>query len=217
MKTLEGSFFNVAMEKNPNISVKVFPGHFTTSSVHSNYFIDVSELKFNTHKARDVAQELARPYLTSSLINTIVCMEATEVVGAYLAQELIQAGARVMNSGSDINIVTPLRDYNGNFIFQYNVKDWILNKGIILLVTTISSGSTAKRAIECIDYYGGKLQGVSALFITSNDVLDYKVNSLFTSADIPGHTLFLIGECGMCKSGQKLDAIINSEGYTKIR
>jgi orotate phosphoribosyltransferase len=213
---MEKDCFTVSMEKNPIISVKVYPGHFTTSNKHSNYFLDVSSLKFNTHIARDAAQELARPYLTNKIVNTIVCMEATEVIGAYLAQELSQYGTAVINEGGDINIVTPARDYNGNFIFQDNMKEWIMNKGIILLVTSISSGSTVKRAIECIDYYGGKLEGISALFMTSPDLLKYEVNTLFTSADIPGYKLFTPGDCEMCKAGQKLDAIINSEGYTII-
>jgi len=217
MSTMDNKCFKVSMDRNPTLYVNVFPGHFTTGNIHSNYFIDVSELKFNTYVAKNVAQELARPYLTSVVVDTIVCVEASEVIGVYLAEELIQYGAGVINPGGNIYIVTPHKDVNGNFIFPDNMKNWINQKSVILLATTISSGTTAKRAMECIDYYGGKLAGISSLFLTSQDVMDTKVNALFTSADIPGYKVFSANECEMCKSGQPLDAIINSEGYTKLR
>jgi orotate phosphoribosyltransferase len=207
--------FSVSLEKNPEIAIKVIPGHFTTSNLHVNYFLDVWELKSKASLARDVARELAAPYLVSTPIDTIVCMERTVVLGAYLAEELLREGTAVMNAGGNIHIVTPLSNVNGNLIFQDNAIQWIRKKNILLLVASISSGKTIKSAMECIAYYEGRLAGISALFFSS-EKLDYNVNALFTSKDIPGYQVFSTVDCAMCKAGQKLNAIISSEGYTKI-
>jgi len=212
---VETNAFNVSLEKNPSISIKVIPGHFTTSSAHINYFLDVWELKSNVSLARDVARELAVPYLTNTPIDTILCMERTVVLGAYIAEELLREGTAVMNSGSNIHVVSPLSNINGNLVFQDNAIEWIANKNVLLLVASISTGSTMERAKECITYYGGRLSGISSLFCYSAKSED-NVNSLFTSEDIPGYKLFSTVDCEMCKAGQKLDAIINSEGYTII-
>jgi orotate phosphoribosyltransferase len=166
--------------------------------------------------ARDVAQELAIPYLTSTIVDTIVCMEKTEVIGAFLAQELLQHGATVMNEGSEIHIVTPSNNTNGNMIFQDNVVKWITNKYILLLVAPVSSARALHIAMDCISYYGGKLAGTSALFVASPSTQKEPINALFTSEDIPAYKLFATADCELCRAGVKLDAIVSSEGYTKI-
>ena len=214
---MDAKAFTVSLERNPKITIKVIPGHFTTSNVHSNNYLDVSELMCTVSMAQDVARELSTPYLSNTLVDTIVCMERTEVIGAFLAQELLQHGVSVINSGADIYVVKPINNTNGNFIFQDNMTKWIADKNIILLVASISSGRTVSTAIDCIGYYGGRLAGISALFMTaSHDELKQDVHALFTSDDIPGYKMFSTAECGLCKAGIKLDAIINSDGYTKI-
>jgi orotate phosphoribosyltransferase len=213
---MEEKAFSVSLAKNPIIAIKVIPGHFTTSNAHINNYLDVSSLKSNAMVARDVAQELAIPYLSSTIVDTIVCMEKTEVIGAFLAQELLQHGATVINSGSEIHVVTTVNNVNGNMIFQDNVIEWIANKNIILLCASVSSARALHIGLDCITYYGGRLAGISALFVASPEKQKAQINSLFTSDDIPGYKLFSTAECEMCKAGQKLDAIVSSEGYTKI-
>jgi orotate phosphoribosyltransferase len=213
---MEDKAFTVSLAKNPIIAIRIIPGHFTTSNAHINNYLDVSGLKSSSLVARDVAQELAIPYLTSSIVDTIVCMEKTEVIGAFLAQELLQHGTGVMNSGNEIHIVTPINNVNGNMIFQDNLVEYITNKHVILLVASVSSARALHIGIDCINYYGGKLEGISALFVASPDNQKEKINALFTSNDIPGYKLFSTAECEMCKAGVKLDAIVSSEGYTRI-
>jgi orotate phosphoribosyltransferase len=101
-------------------------------------------------------------------------------------------------------------------IFQDNIVKWIANKNILLLIATVSSGRALTIGIECIEYYGGRLSGVSALYTASPSTLKYKINTLFTSEDIPGYRLFSPSECDLCKAGMKLDAIVSSDGYTKL-
>jgi orotate phosphoribosyltransferase len=213
---MEEKAFNVSLAKNPIIAIKVIPGHFTTPNAHINNYLDVSSLKSNVMVARDVAQELAIPYLSSTIVDTIVCMEKTEVIGAFLAHELLQQGATAINAGGEIHVVTPVINVNGNMVFQDNVVDWIKDKSVILLVASVSSARALHIGIDCIAYYGGRLAGISALFVASPDKQKVQINSLFTSDDIPGYKLFTPAECEMCKAGQKLDAIVSSEGYTKI-
>jgi len=214
---MEEKAFNISLDKNPLISIKVIPGHFTTSNTHLNYYLDMSGLKSSTSVSRNVARELAIPYLSKTQVDTIVCLERTEVIGAYLAEELLKEGVSVMNSGSDIRIAYPVNSTSGKLIFQDNMLEWITDRNVILLESSISSGRTVNAAVECLMYYGGKLSGISALFVASNARTIFGINPLFTSDDIPGYKIFNPGDCEMCKAGKKLDALIGSEGYTKIK
>ncbi len=213
---MEDNAFTISLPKNPLISMKVRPGHFTTNHFHISHYLDVNELKTNAIAAKDVARELSIPYLANVSVDTIVCMEGTDIIGAYMAEELLQEGISVVNSGKDIRILKPLSSVDGKLIFQSSMQQYIQNKDIILLVATISSGTTIRRAQECITYYGGVLAGISALFNAYTDKSDQEIYSMFTSNDIPEYYVYRPGDCMMCKNGQKLEAIINSEGYTNI-
>ena len=208
--------YKVALEKNPVISVMVTPGHFSTGSYHSNYYLDVSRLKSNAMVARDVARELALPYYTSALVDTIVCMENTKVIGAFLADELLQEGTAVMNSGGEIRVITPMHSIEKKLIFYDNELEWITNRNIIVLTAAVSSGQTLRNTLECLLYYNGIVSGISTLFLYTGAKLDVEINTLFTSDDIPGYKVLPAGKCGMCLTGEKLDALISSEGYKKI-
>lgn len=214
---MENKSFTISLAKNPIIKMNVIPGHFTTSQFHISHFLDLYDLKTNATLARDVAIEMAMPYLTSTLVDTIVCMEGTEVIGAYMAEELLQEGTSVINSGKEIHVVTPMSNINRKLIFQNNMQDLILNKNIILLVSSISSGTTVNSALECLSYYGGIVVGISALFNAYQDAADQEIHSMFTSEDIPGYRIFSPGKCDMCEDGLKLDAFIIHDGYTKIQ
>ena len=205
-----------SLAKNPLIKIRGTPGHFSTSIYHMNYYLDVSTLKTNALVARDVARELAIPYISTTNVNTIVCMENTKVIGAFLAQELLQEGPDVKNSGGEINVVTPMSSVDGKLMFYDNELEWIKDKHILLLAATISSGRTLNSALECISYYKGIISGISALFLYTGAMPHMKINTLFKSDDIPGYKVYSTSECEMCKSGQRIDALISSEGYRKI-
>lgn len=211
---MERKQFEVTLERNPRISIKVIPGHFTNSNAHISHYLDVSGLKSNALIAREAARELAAPYLTDVPIDTIVCMENTKVIGAYLAEELSQHG--FISGGGEIYVITPMSNINGKLTFYDSETEWIRGKNILLLVATVSSGRTVRGALECLEYYGGKLAGISALFLASGDRPNQKFHALFTSEDVPGYQVCNISVCEMCKAGRPLDAIVSSEGYTKI-
>lgn len=213
---MKSKSFLVPLEKNPLITMTVIPGHFTTSSSHISHYLDVSGLKSNALVARDVARELAIPYLSSKLIDTIVCMERTEVIGAYLAEELLQSGPSVVNADSEIYVVTPISNNIGTLSFQSSMIKRIVGRNILLLTASISSGRTLDSALDCVAYYGGKIVGISALFVVPNDKYEHEIHPLFTSQDIPDYRMYRARDCELCRAGRKLDAQISSEGYTKI-
>lgn len=196
--------------------MNAIPGHFTTSHFHLTHYLDLDDLKTNATLAREVAIELALPYLSNTLVDTIVCMEGTEVIGAYMAEELMQKAESVANSGKEIHVVTPMYNVNKQLVFQSNMQELIDEQNIILLVSSISSGTTLKSALECLSYYNGKLSGISALFNAYPEKLKLEIHSLFTDDDIPNYQTFSPTACEMCKAGRKLDAIIMPGGYTKI-
>jgi len=212
---METKPFYVSLEKNPVISVKVIPGHFTTSNSHISHYLDMGTMKTNATVAREVARELAIPYRTTMFVETIVCMEKTEVIGAYLAEELTRYGTSVVNSEHDINVVTPINSINGKLVFQDSMIELISNRSVVLLIASISSGRTIEKAVECLTYYGGKLVSISSLFSAAPEAR--KIHSMFTSKDIPGYKTFFPTECEMCKAGQKLNALVSSEGYMEIK
>lgn len=67
-------------------------------------------MKSRSSEARRIAQALAVNYEASIPIDTIVCMDGLEVIGAYLAEELSKAGVLSMNMHQTIYITSP--DYN---------------------------------------------------------------------------------------------------------
>ncbi|NLV35067.1 MAG: hypothetical protein GXY17_00095 [Clostridiaceae bacterium] len=213
---MRNEVFTISLPKNPVINLSVNPGHFTTSHFHTTHYLDLTNIKTNASVAKYVAIELALPYLSSTLVDTIVCMEQTEVIGAYMAQELLNHGAAFINSGREIHLATPISNVNRNLIFQSNMQDLIVNRNIIVLVSSISSGMTLNNALECLGYYGGNVVGISALFNAYPDKQEHEIHSLFTGEDIPEYLIYSPNECPMCKEGRKLDAIIVHDGYIEI-
>lgn len=214
---MESKSFVVSLNDNPMISMRVIPGHFATNRFHASHYLDVSDMKTNALSAREAARELAMPYLSTTLVDTIVCMEGCEVIGAYMAEELSEEGMAEINSGGEIHVVRPIYSVDNKLIFQSNMRRFISGKNIILLVPCVSLGSTIKSAMECFDYYGGELVGISALFNAYEETVEQEIFSMFTSDDIPGdYKIYPPGNCPMCGEGKKLDAIITSEGYTVI-
>ena len=87
---------------------------------------------------------------------------------------------------------------------------------MLVLISTVNSGATIKRALECVAYYGGRTQGVAAVFSTLDTVEGVPVFALFTPADIPGYVTAPAKECPLCARGEKVDAVINSYGFSKL-
>ena len=80
--------------KKKNLYLRVATGHFATSNSHSNYYIDVVAQKARLSEARAVAEELASYFYATTIVDTIMCLDGTEVIGACLASRLTKAAPK---------------------------------------------------------------------------------------------------------------------------
>ena len=71
-----------------DLVLRVAKGHFATSHSHINYYIDVTMQKTRLSEARAVALELVSSYTHTTIVDTILCLDGTEVIGACMASEL---------------------------------------------------------------------------------------------------------------------------------
>ena len=199
-----------------NAALKVTPGHFATNHSHINYYLDMTTLKTRTSEAQDVAKGMMGTYLYGMVVDTIVCMEGTEVIGAYLSEDLTRSGVLSRNMHKTIYIVRPEFNNNSQIIFRDNIVPMIRDKHVIILMATVTTGFSVEKAIESVQYYGGKLQGVSAIFSAVQFVNGIPVHSVFGKKDLPDYVDYDHRDCPLCKSGQKLDALVNAYGYSKL-
>ena len=79
--------YKVPSKTNSKINLKVVPGHFATTSSHINFYMDMTTLKVRQKEAYEVAREMAKEYQYSKPIDTIVCMDGCEIIGACLAED----------------------------------------------------------------------------------------------------------------------------------
>ena len=77
---------------NNQLYIKVMNGHFATNHSHINQYIDMTTLKVRGTMAAAAAKSMGTEYVASTIVDTIVCMDGTEVIGAYLAETLSQNG-----------------------------------------------------------------------------------------------------------------------------
>jgi orotate phosphoribosyltransferase len=209
---MEERLHKVQCKRNSKITIGVIPGHYATNHSHVNNYVAMTSIKTSLKMAKEAAAELASTY-TSTHIDTIICLEGTEILGAFLAEYLSQGG---INSGSDVNIVTPELNAVNQMIFRDNTQKKIWGKQVLLLISSASTGKSINRAIDCLQYYNGHLVAIASIFSAIREMGGVEIHSLFTENDIPHYETYPANECPMCKSGQKVDALINSFGYSKL-
>lgn len=212
---MENRKIEVTAKSNKSVKLGLIPGHFATNHSHVNYFVDMTTIKTQYRAARETARELSKAYAHSKHIDAIICLEGTEMIGAFLARDLCEHGSG-MNGGGDIAVITPETNMNNQMIFRDNIQKKVYNKEILLLMASVSTGKTINRSIDCLQYYSGNLVGISAIFSAIENYGDIKVNAAFTAKDLPEYTSSAPTECALCASGKKVDAIVNSFGYSKI-
>ena len=149
METMEARMVKLYARNNNHVALHAIPGHFATSHSHINFYIDMTSLKTRANEAQEVAKSLAGDYVNSTVVDTIVCMDGTEVVGAYLAQEFEKRGFRNTNLHDTIYVVTPEYNANNQLIFRDNTIPAIKGKNVILLLATTTTGLTVRRSLEC--------------------------------------------------------------------
>ena len=105
---------------NPSLEVVAFSGHFATRHSHNTHYIDITRMKHEFTMAREAAITLAQRYAYEKGVDTIVCLDGSEVIGAFLARHLSKNDYFSINRDKNINVVTPEYDSNGQLIFRDN-------------------------------------------------------------------------------------------------
>ncbi|MGN0377356.1 MAG: orotate phosphoribosyltransferase [Suilimivivens sp.] len=207
----------ISSKDHPNVILKAIPGHFVTPNSHVNYFLDMTTLKSRLSEASTTARELSRQIVTSTIVDTIVCIDGCEIIGAFLAEELTRAGIYSMNAHKTIYIITPEYASTGQLLFRENLLPMIKGKNVLLLLASATTGQTILKAVQALSYYGATISGISAVFSAANSVMGIPIKSLFTIADIPDYKAYNPEGCSMCKEKQPIDAFANAFGYSSIK
>ena len=124
---------NKIKTKRSNLYLRVAEGHFATAHAHSNYFVDVAAQKSRLSEATAVAKALVEEYTYSTtLVDTILCLDGTEVIGTCLASELTKNNFRSINAHQTIYIVTPETANGTQILFRDNIADMIRGKHVLV-------------------------------------------------------------------------------------
>ena len=196
--------------------LRVAKGHFATSHSHINYYIDVTTQKSRLSEAKAVAKELVSAYQHSTIVDTVLCLDGTQVIGTCLANELTKDGCTNKKAHKTIYIVTPEYTSGSQIILRDNLAPMVKGKHVLILAASITTGYTIQAAVEAVNYYGGIVAGLSAIFATTHECLGYPVTSIFDPTSLPDYASFDSRDCPLCKAGQHIDALVNSFGYSAL-
>ena len=203
--------------RNRKARIKILEGHFATVNSHINTYIDMSTVKCRHNNGRETARVLANHFQNNTMIDTIVCLDGTELIGAFMAEFLADTGIMSINSGKNISIITPDVNAYGQLVFMDSTLRMIKHMQVLVLAASVTTGQTITRAAEAVSYYGGTVRGVAAMFRNVEQTAEgMEIFSLFQKEDLPDYQAYQPSECPMCRRKQPLDAIVNSFGYSKL-
>ncbi len=202
--------------RHGNVPLRVARGHFATNHSHINYYIDITNQKVKLNEARDMARQMVANFINNTPVETILCLDGMTVIGTCLAQELTKNGFQSMNENNDIYVIEPEYNANSQMIFRDNIQALVRNKHVLVLMASVTTGFTAHKGIEAIGYYGGEVVGIASLYSVVGEINGLPVRSVYNLSDIPDYASYDYKECPYCKKGRKLDALVNSFGYSSI-
>lgn len=195
---------------NRDIVVKVIPGHFATQHSHISHCIDMTNVKSKLNSSKAAAKILADSF-TATPVDTIITLERMKMVGAFMAHYLSHGG---INLNHDIAVITP-ELVGDKLILRDNFLPFVMGCHVLILTASATTGQTINSGIEGIRYYGGAPVGAATVFGSDFDC-DVPVVKLFGLKDIGNYSSYPPQECPLCKKGVKVDAVVNSYGYSKL-
>ena len=202
--------------RHGNVPLRVARGHFATNHSHINYYIDITYQKTRLSEAQATARELVSHFINNTPVDTILCLDGTAVLGTCVAQELTKSGFRTINAHQTIYVMEPEYNANSQIIFRDNAQPMIRGKYVLVLMASVTTGFTATKAIEAIGYYGGQVVGVASIYRAVDEIGGHPVRSIYSVKDLPDYASYDYRECPYCKAGQKIDALVNSFGYSEL-
>lgn len=202
--------------KDKKLFLRVAKGHFATSHSHINYYIDVTMPKNRLSEAKEIARELVSYYSHNTVVDTVLCLDGTQVIGACVANELMKENFMNMNAHQTIYVVTPEHTTGSQLVFRDNIIPMIQGKQVLILAASVTTGYTAQAAAEAIEYYGGRVAGICSIFSSVETCLGHEVRSVFKTSDLADYASFPSHDCPICKEGKRIDALVNSFGFSKL-
>lgn len=199
-----------------DVTLRVAQGHFATRHSHINYFIDVTNQQSSLREAEAVARELAQRQLSYTMIDTILCMDGTRVIGTCLAQQLTNGSYRSVNGGKDICLLRDNLSSEGQLIFRENARPMLEGKNVLILLASITTGGNAGKGMRCVRYYGGNVVGIAAIYSHVAELDGVPVTSLFRTEDLAGYASYSPEDCPLCKQGREVDAVVDKFGYSSL-
>ena len=196
--------------------LRIAKGHFATNHSHINYYIDITYQKTRLNEAKDSAAQLVSHFINDTPVDTILCLDGTAVLGTCVAEELTKTGFRTINAHLSIYVLVPEYSAASQMIFRDNIQPMIRGKHVLVLMASVTTGFTAKRSIEAIRYYGGQVAGVAAIYRAVDQVEGYPVRSVYSIQDLPDYASYDYRDCPYCKQGIKIDALVNSFGFSAL-
>ena len=191
--------------KNNDLFLRVQKGHFATMHSHTNYYIDVTTQKMRLSEAKALAEELVAQYKMTTIVDTILCIDGMEVVGTCIAEELTRDEYVNMNAHQTIYIVSPEYITGGQMMFRDNIVPMLQDKHVLIVAASVTTGKSALAAIDAVNYYGGTVVGVAAIFATVEECDGHPVNSVFDPNDLEDYESFKPPVCPLCRSGASCD------------
>lgn len=203
--------------KNGSLPLRLARGHFATSHSHINYYLDVTMTKHRLSEAREAASILCSKFKTTTIVDTILCLDGTELIGACMASELTQSGYTNMNAHRTIYVVTPEHSSGSQLFFRENTAPMIQGKHVLVLAASAVTGYTVQAAVEAIRYYNGYPEGICSIFTCIDECADFPITSIYSKKEhLEDYQSCPSTECPLCKRGIKLDGLVNSFGISSF-
>lgn len=200
----------IVSKLNRDIVIKVIPGHFATKHSHITHCIDMTQIKSRLTEAKASAKMLSDRFI-STPVDTIITLDRMKMVGAFMAHYLSHAG---INLHHDIAVISP-ELVDDKLLLRDNFLPFVMNCHVLILTASATTGKTINSAIEGIRYYGGSPVGAATVF-ESDFECEIPIAKLFGAKDVEDYASYSAQECPLCRQGMKVDAVINSYGYSKL-
>lgn len=207
---MESRSYEIALSANREVNIQVIPGHFATKHSHISHCVDMTQVKSQLGAAKAAAKLFAAGFVGTP-VDTIISIDRMKMVGAFFADSLSHAG---INLNQNIAVISP-EVTNDKMLLRDNFLPYVKGKRVLLLTASATTGKTVKSVVEGIRYYGGEAVGVATVFGGQFEC-DVPVVKLFGLEDVPDYRSYAPVGCPLCKSGVKVDAVVNSYGYSKI-
>ena len=113
---MENRMIKLRAKGTNNVTLKVIPGHFATNHSHINYYIDITTLKTRESEAMAVAKNLVQKYVSTTIVDTIVCLDGLTINKAIEA--ILYYGGTVAGISAIFSAIDEVNDYHINAVFR---------------------------------------------------------------------------------------------------